>query len=210
MAAPPFTWREKYGHCQRLPLTFSWRRQQAKCAAWGSEAFSWPDGTCGLLLGGAANIPLTLAVPTCALLKLFYACDEPCELEIHHGKSSTHVLLPATASRWDKCSFRLPILLEGSDRNIKLSRISGDICAIEKIQLVESGLAHGRRYAAKNATLRGGAELAQKRSGAWDAVGAGEEADIVFDKVMAERAGWARVGHHLLRWRKPRHFYRSE
>ena len=129
-------------------------------------------------------------MPTCALLKLFYACDEPCELEIHHGKSSTHVLLPATASRWDKCSFRLPILLEGSDRNIKLSRISGGICAIEKIQLVKSGLARGHRYAAKNATLRGGAELAQKRSGAWDVVGAGEEADIVFDKIIAERAGW--------------------
>lgn len=156
----------------------------------GSEPFRWADGTQGILLAGAAEVHLPQRLPPNTLLKLFYACDEPCEVDILCGSVATRVLLPATASRWDKVTFYVPLSIPEGAHSLRFVRVSGGICELEKVQALEGSLHAGTAYPAKVAQLRGGAELGEKRSGAVDIVGAGDKADIVFDQVQADKSGW--------------------
>ncbi|HJC23668.1 MAG TPA: glycoside hydrolase family 97 catalytic domain-containing protein [Candidatus Eisenbergiella merdavium] len=154
----------------------------------GSEKVQWEDGTCGFVLNGAAAFRGSVKETKNYTLRLFYAAEEPWELELVCG---------SFAGRWkmqDSSGIRtfvtrdilLPIT-KGAF-SIELRRISGQVPGIWKLKLIDNEPFMPISVSVCQENLRRGGEIVSV-NGVPTAVGLGGKAELVFDKITVPETG---------------------
>lgn len=154
----------------------------------GSEKVEWNEEISGFVLNGAAEFYGSVQETKEYTLRLFYAAEEPWEMEFSCG-GFTHVeKMPFSSAIRTFVTHDIIIPVEEGDFVFRMKRVSGRAPAVWKLKLIDNNPFMPIAYGIKESYLCGGGEITCV-DGIATAVGLGREAELVIDDAQVPKAG---------------------
>lgn len=162
--------------------------KQAKTVR-GSEPVIYENGQHAVLLNGGLiwNVSHTDRPQT---VRLFYAAREPWVLRAGDGTHVVETSMPASGSEKIFITKDVVVPFSGSESAFLLQRVTGEVPAIEKIQIIDNSPPSELYVPVGHGQLSGGAELVKDDQGREKAVGLGNGGEIFFEDIVLPENGY--------------------
>ncbi len=154
----------------------------------GSEMVQWDDGTHGFVLNSAAVFRGSVKETKNYTLRLFYAAEEPWEMELVCGSSTTRWKMPASRAIRTFVTHEVILPIEAGEFTLELRRVSGKVPGIWKLKLIDNDPFPPISLGVSQENLCGGGEIVSV-DGVPTAVGLGEQTELVFDNITVPETG---------------------
>lgn len=154
----------------------------------GSEKVAWDKDTKGFVLNGAAEFQGSIEETRNYTLRLFYAAEEPWEMEFTCGDYVTRVKMPTSTGIRTFVTHDVVIPLKKGDGVFCVKRISGKAPAVQKLKLIDNNPFMPISYGIRQDYLCGGGELIDV-DGTAVATGIGWDSELCFYDVTVPHTG---------------------